>query len=202
MKFLFPVPPNSPVTQDFAGHVLRAKLNGWTNYNGGIDWGIPTGTPVKAAQAGKVAMVRNDASGYGTHIRIEHDEGYLTIYGHLQNFAVKTGDRVSAGQVIGRSDNTGFSTGPHLHFELRKNNVAVDPAPLLVEQLEPAPDPISTEPGKKVTIRPFYNLRAGPGTNTTDLGTTDAAISAEVIETQGDWARVCLMVWVHKGGIL
>jgi hypothetical protein len=138
MKFLYPLPPNSIVTQTFAEHERRRELNGWTNYNGGIDWACPTGTPIKASQDGVVTVVRSDATGYGTHVRIEHTEGntkYTTIYGHLKDIGVGMGDRVSAGEVIGTSDNTGFSSGPHLHFELRKGIQAIDPAPLLVKTL-------------------------------------------------------------------
>jgi hypothetical protein len=132
MQFLYPVPSTSIVTQTFAEHVHAAKVNGWQNYNGGIDWAIATGSPIVAAQTVTVTATRHDATGYGTHIRIQHDEGYVTVYAHMWDFAVKVGDKVRPGEVIGRSDNTGNSTGPHLHFELRRNNVPVDPAPLLV----------------------------------------------------------------------
>jgi hypothetical protein len=142
MKFLFPVPSTSIVTQSFAEHVHRAKVNKWKNYNGGIDWAIPSGSPIVAAQAGVVTMVRNDATGYGFHVRIQHEGGFLTIYGHMMDAAVRVGDVVIAGEVIGRSDNTGNSTGPHLHFELRnKSGEAIDPAPRLVTFLAPIPGP-------------------------------------------------------------
>src|SRR5512139_1089971 len=144
MNFLYPIPSNSIVTQTFAEHVHAAQVHGWQNYNGGIDWAVASGTPVRAAQDGKVAMVRNDATGYGTHVRIQHEDGFLTIYGHMMEFAVKVGDPVKAGDVIGRSDNTGNSTGAHLHFQLRKNNVAIDPATMLVERLD------GGEPGGQV----------------------------------------------------
>ena len=203
MKFAYPVPINTPVTQDFAAHVLAAKVNHWTNYNGGIDWAVASGTPIVAAQAGTVTAVRRDATGYGNHVRIQHDESYVTIYGHMMDFAVKVGDKVKAGQVIGRSDNTGNSTGPHLHFELRKGSTPIDPAPLLIQEMEPStpPAPVPSEPGETVYIQPFYNLRAGPGANTVDLGTTDATIQAEVIQRQGDWLQLRLSVWVHKDGV-
>lgn len=157
MQFLYPVPVTSIVTQSFAEHVHAARVNGWQNYNGGIDWAIPTGTPIIAAQAGTVTAARRDATGYGTHLRIQHDEGYQTIYAHMWDFAVKVGDKVRPGEVIGRSDNTGNSTGPHLHFELRKNNVAVDPAPLLTSFLPGGEIP--GQPGGGVVI-------PGPGGGT------------------------------------
>lgn len=148
MKFLYPVPPTSIVTQTFEEHVRRAQANGWQYYNGGIDWAVPTGTPLKAAQDGTVKETRNDATGYGTHVRIEHANGYMTIYGHMQKISVKVGDKVKAGAVIGKSDNTGNSTGPHLHFELRKGTTPIDPAPLLVTKLGQAD---SEEPPAGVT---------------------------------------------------
>jgi hypothetical protein len=158
MQFLFPVPATSIVTQSFAEHVHSARVNGWQNYNGGIDWAVPTGTQVVAAQAGVVTAARHDATGYGTHLRIQHDDGYLTVYGHMWDFTVKVGDKVRAGAVIGRSDNTGNSTGPHIHFELRRNNVPVDPAPLLTNFLPDATQPggggVVVNPGGGPVIKP------------------------------------------------
>lgn len=94
---------------------------------------------VMAAAAGVVETVRFDHSGYGTHIRIRHLDGSLTIYGHLFKVLKKVGDKVGAGEDIGITDNTGFSSGPHLHFEYRPANCdvnngyagAVDPRPFL-----------------------------------------------------------------------
>ena len=214
MKFLYPIPSNSIVTQTFAEHVHRARVNGWQNYNGGIDWAVATGTAIKAAQAGKVTMARNDATGYGTHVRIQHDEGYLTIYGHMMKFKVKVGDVVQAGDVIGQSDNTGFSTGPHLHFELRKNSVAVDPAPLLVERLDgvepggdvepdggqeqpgggPEPQSFPALPMARVISQIGLNVRSGPGISNPLVGWLPSGTEVDVIRkiTQGSdiWLQI------------
>jgi hypothetical protein len=189
MKFLYPVPPSSIVTQSFAEHEHRREVNGWTNYNGGIDWGIPTGTSIKAAQVGTVTVVRSDATGYGTHVRIEHTEGrvkYTTIYGHLMKTNVEVGDVVNAGDVIGKSDNTGNSTGPHLHFEIRRGNKPIDPAPLLVktvaaltseEREEEVPRDIGVEPAqfpglpKARVLVATLNIRSGPSVEDRIVGT-------------------------------
>src|SRR5688572_2188244 len=189
MKFLYPVPPSSIVTQSFAEHEHRREVNGWTNYNGGIDWGIPTGTSIKAAQVGTVTVVRSDATGYGTHVRIEHTEGrvkYTTIYGHLMKANVEVGDVVNAGDVIGKSDNTGNSTGPHLHFEIRRGNKPIDPAPLLVktvaaltseEREEEVPRDIGVEPAqfpglpKAHVLVATLNIRSGPSVEERIVGT-------------------------------
>lgn len=157
MKYLYPISPGARVTQSYAEHVARAKANGWCSkpgncpggvyYYGGIDWAVPMGTPVRAAQDGRVTIARQDGSGYGVHARIQHGDGSLTVYGHLQNLAVKAGDMVKAGQVIGLSNNTGNSSGPHLHFELRDpRGVPVDPSPLLVAELPGEPEPVDPEP--------------------------------------------------------
>jgi murein DD-endopeptidase MepM/ murein hydrolase activator NlpD len=216
MKFIYPIPSTSIVTQSFAEHVHRARVNGWQNYNGGIDWAVATGTPVKAAQAGKVTLTRNDATGYGTHVRIQHDEGYLTIYGHMMDFAVKAGDIVKAGDTIGRSDNTGNSTGPHLHFELRKNSVAIDPAPMLVERLDgvgpgpdgedeqdggqeehdggPEPETFPALPKARVTSQIGLNVRSGPGVSNPLIGYLPSGTEVEVLRkvTQGSdtWLQI------------
>jgi hypothetical protein len=199
MKFLYPVPPNSIVTQTFAEHEHRREVNGWTNYNGGIDWGIPTGTSIKAAQVGTVTVVRNDATGYGSHVRIEHAEGnvkYTTIYGHLMKCKVEVGDVVSAGDVIGKSDSTGNSTGPHLHFELRRGTKPIDPAPLLVktlagltseEETEDTPQDIGVEPAqfpglpKARVLVATLNIRSGASVDSRIAGTLVMDEKVEVL---------------------
>ncbi len=65
--------------------------------------------------------------GYGKLITIQHENGCVSMYGHLNEFRVNIGQKVAAGEIIGRLGSTGMSTGPHLHFEWRKNGVAVDP---------------------------------------------------------------------------
>jgi murein DD-endopeptidase MepM/ murein hydrolase activator NlpD len=66
-------------------------------------------------------------SGYGWAVEIQHAEGWSTIYGHLSRYLVDVGDRVKRGQIIGLSGNSGNSTGPHVHYEIRLNGVPVDP---------------------------------------------------------------------------
>ena len=211
MKFLYPVPPNSIVTQTFQGHVNRARAHGWRYYNGGIDWAVVTGTKLKAAQAGKVIGVRRDATGYGSHVRIQHADGFMTIYGHMLDFDVAVGDKVKAGDVIGRSDNTGNSTGPHLHFELRHHGTPIDPQPLLVrsmptdgeeeveevEEIEEgggeAPSEFPKLPKARVAAVAL-NIRRGAGTDSSVVGLLQNGEVVDVIEktkTSGDiWLRI------------
>ena len=84
----------------------------------GIDIGNRTGTPIRAADAGYVVMAGRDTWGYGNQVLIDHGNGYMTRYAHLDQIQVKAGDIVQRNQQIGTMGNTGRSTGPHLHFEI------------------------------------------------------------------------------------
>jgi len=97
----------------------------------GVDIASPLGTPIKAASSGKVIYSGNTIRGYGNLILLRHPEDYVTVYAHNQVNLVEEGIWVERGQVIGKVGNTGRATGPHLHFEIRKNNRAVDPLPYL-----------------------------------------------------------------------
>ena len=93
----------------------------------GMDFSAPTGTPIYATSDGKVIRVDGRAPGYGKHIRIDHGFGYVTLYAHLSNYNVRRGQEVKRGDVIGFVGNTGRSVAPHLHYEIRKDGVAVNP---------------------------------------------------------------------------
>jgi murein DD-endopeptidase MepM/ murein hydrolase activator NlpD len=91
--------------------------------HGGIDIGVPEGTPVVAATEGVVTFA-GQQSGYGNHIEVRHADGVITTYSHLASVDVAVGERVKTGQRIAGSGNTGHSTGPHLHFEVRPSEGA------------------------------------------------------------------------------
>ena len=93
----------------------------------GMDFSAPTGTPIYATSDGKVIRVDGRAPGYGKHIRIDHGFGYVTLYGHLSKYNVRRGQEVKRGDVIGFVGNTGRSVAPHLHYEIRKDGIAVNP---------------------------------------------------------------------------
>jgi murein DD-endopeptidase MepM/ murein hydrolase activator NlpD len=94
----------------------------------GVDMGAWTGAPVKSADGGYVALATGGwNAGYGNHIIIDHGNGFVTLYAHLNSIFVKQGESVVAGQQIGSVGNTGNSTGPHLHFEIRYQGVPRNP---------------------------------------------------------------------------
>jgi murein DD-endopeptidase MepM/ murein hydrolase activator NlpD len=92
----------------------------------GIDLAVPLGTPVRAALPGVVHVVVSPV-GYGLHVIVDDEDGLTTLYAHLDSVAVREGDEVDAGDLLGRAGSTGNSTGPHLHFEVRRDGVPEDP---------------------------------------------------------------------------
>ncbi|MFN8377949.1 MAG: peptidoglycan DD-metalloendopeptidase family protein [Anaerolineae bacterium] len=99
---------------------------GFTSWHSGVDLAAPPGTPVKAALGGSVIFAGWNSYGYGYLIVLAHGP-YTTLYGHLSEIYVSCGQYVGAGQVIGGVGSTGDSSGPHLHFEIRSNDVPQDP---------------------------------------------------------------------------
>jgi hypothetical protein len=121
MAIKLALPVNGPITQLFGENPDRYKKWGFPGHNG-IDYGIPNGTPIIAAASGTVALVGFENGGYGNYVKLSHTDGsktYFTYYAHLASAAVAAGQKFKAGTVIGYSNNTGASTGPHLHFGLK-----------------------------------------------------------------------------------
>ena len=102
----------------------------WGRLHAGADVGVPIGTTVRASRAGQV-ITAGWVGGYGNCVIIDHGDGVTTRYGHLSEVTVSVGKYVDQGQQVALSGNTGRSTGPHLHFEIRINGEAVDPLPYL-----------------------------------------------------------------------
>jgi murein DD-endopeptidase MepM/ murein hydrolase activator NlpD len=128
VRFMWPV-PGSTITQLFGPSTFdfEPPYAGYPHFHTGIDLAAPLGTPVYAAGDGIVVAATASDVGYGNHIIIAHDGHTLTLYGHLEVMGVKPGDTVKQGQLIGLVGSTGNSTGPHTHFEVRVDNVPVDP---------------------------------------------------------------------------
>ena len=99
-------------------------------FHKGIDMGCHSGTKVHSARSGEVVF-SGYQEGYGNLVIVEHEFGYRSYYGHLSKRLVKNGQRVKPGEIIAMSGNTGRSTGPHLHFEIRKNGRAMNPMTFL-----------------------------------------------------------------------
>ncbi|HET9356387.1 MAG TPA: M23 family metallopeptidase [Sphingomicrobium sp.] len=104
----------------------RHPLLGYSRMHRGVDFAAAFGAPVVAASAGRVVGA-GWAGGYGRQVRIVHGDGLSSSYSHLSRFAVGPGRYVGAGQVIGYAGSSGLSTGPHVHYEVRRNGIAVDP---------------------------------------------------------------------------
>ena len=96
-------------------------------FHTGIDLAAPHGTPIVAARSGQVRVAGWSSVGYGFHVVLDHGGGLETLYAHMSRIAVRPGQWVEGGQVIGYVGSTGWSTGPHLHFEVRVNGVARNP---------------------------------------------------------------------------
>ncbi len=129
--FMYPLPPKR-------GPHLTSRFGKRRNpfnyrdieFHAGVDVSCPRGSEVLAARDGKVVFTGFEG-GYGKLVVVQHEHGYRSYYGHLSRPLVKPGDMVKRGSVIARSGNTGRTTGPHLHFEVRRGDVAVNPGILL-----------------------------------------------------------------------
>jgi len=117
-------PVSGTVTSGFGGRSSPGGVG--STYHEGLDIAVSEGTPIRAAKGGTVIMASYNG-GYGNYTCIDHGSGLSTCYAHQSQLGVSSGQSVDQGQVIGYSGNTGASTGPHLHFEVRINGSAVDP---------------------------------------------------------------------------
>lgn len=108
------------------GYLTSTFAVRWGRMHNGVDWGVPIGTSVRASSAGVVVRA-GWFSGYGICVDIQHPNGTMTRYAHLSRAMVSVGQTVSQNQEVARSGNTGDSTGPHLHFEIRVGGTPVDP---------------------------------------------------------------------------
>jgi murein DD-endopeptidase MepM/ murein hydrolase activator NlpD len=129
-------PPPEPEPWPYGdGHFIwpaQGPLSqGFSSNHKAIDIAVPYGTPVMAADNGVVIKSGYSTTGYGGRIVIDHNNDYLTLYGHLAQALVEEGDVVEKGQIIGLVGSTGYSSGPHLHLELRDFGYLIDPRTLL-----------------------------------------------------------------------
>jgi len=131
--------PGAVVTQPFGPSQLSGEpaMFGYAHFHTGVDLAIAQGTPIHAAEDGQVIQAAGQVNslgflvGYGNLVRIQATTGRVEYYGHMVAFAVQRGDVVAANQVIGYVGTTGYSTGPHVHFEVRVGGTPVNPAPFM-----------------------------------------------------------------------
>lgn len=117
--------PNSPISSLFGNRT--DPFNRRTAFHAGIDFRAGTGTPIKATGSGVVTKASRNG-GYGLMVIIDHGNGLTTRYAHMSRIMVKVGQTITKGKTIGKVGSTGRSTGPHLHYELRRNGKAINPS--------------------------------------------------------------------------
>ena len=136
-----------PAVQPVSNHDLKRTASGFgyrihpiykiSKFHAGMDFTAPTGTDVYATGNGVVREVKSARRELGNHVIIDHGFGYQTVYGHLDRFNVREGQKVKRGDIIGFVGSTGLSTAPHLHYEVHVNGNAVNPALYYFNDLTP-----------------------------------------------------------------
>jgi hypothetical protein len=202
--FKYPFAHEYMITQEFGEHPDWYKRFDMDGHNG-IDFGAPAGTPVLASAEGEVITAEFDEGGYGNHVILDHGNGYQTVYAHLWQLRAPAHAQVKAGQLIGLVGNTGNSTGPHLHFEIRKRGLegngywgAVDPRPLL-EWPHATPEPAPVVPPGCMVNASGVRLRGAPGLGGAIIAELRAGTQLEIGDARIDadghtWQEVRLWV--------
>lgn len=155
MTFRQPFRGSYPISLDF-GEAFPPLYTAESPHEG-IDYATPVGTEILASADGTVQLVGNLTVGYGKYIKLSHAGGMVTIYAHLSQVFVRMNQSVKQGDVIGLSGNTGNSTGPHLHFEMRRNGIKIDPKTVLISTIDSYPSTYTPNQKK----REFEPVRAG-----------------------------------------
>jgi hypothetical protein len=118
-------PASGPITSKYGPR--KPPKPGASSFHKGVDIGAKNGSPIVAAAEGKISFA-GVSGAHGNHVKIKHSNGYVSTYSHLSRISVKVGDRVLAGNEVGKCGSTGVSTAPHLHFEILKSGANIDPA--------------------------------------------------------------------------
>lgn len=132
-----PISPADPCWMTSPYGYRKDPFTGRRSAHHGIDLAGPYGLDIHAAGGGTVVSAHNTGYGYGKLVKVDHGFGYISIYAHLQDILVKPGQLVQRGEVLGTMGSTGRSTGPHLHYEIRKNGRTVNPMYFFYENLSP-----------------------------------------------------------------
>lgn len=144
------LPCGAPIFQDKALRLTSAfgprihPVTGKPSVHRGADYAAPIGAPVRATAPGEVVMA-GARGAYGMHVRIRHAGGFETRYAHLSRIDVRAGDEVPRGAMIGLVGSTGRSTGPHLHYEVRRDEKALDPEGWVAATCSAAAPPLEAD---------------------------------------------------------
>ncbi|MCK9592760.1 MAG: M23 family metallopeptidase [Methanoregula sp.] len=209
IKLIDPTLGAAEVSQDFGPSDIDYSQWNLVGHNG-IDYGCVVGTAIYAAADGTINKIAYEDGGYGNYIKIKHDWG-VSIYAHLSGVVVTAGQNVTAGTIIARSGNTGFCTGPHLHFEIRPSTEpttngyggAVDPTPYFESSASedttetPATD-TTEDTGEKTTKKATVvwgslNVRPETNTKTPAVAVLYAGLPVEyeaILEIKGDDGKI------------
>lgn len=183
----WPLYQTAPITQRYGENPGSGYICMPDGSHNGLDFGVPIGTAVYATADGTVLRADMDKTGYGLHIRIQHD-GYMSLYGHLHSVAALAGQHVAAGQVIGESGNTGNSTGPHLHFEVRtvasNCRSTVDPLYYLQNRAAVKFRGVVTPAGSGLRVR------VAPSIDSNVIRYLGVGAKVEIKDISGDWAQL------------
>ena len=176
-KMQMPLDDNSGWTMTSAYGWRIHPITGRQSHHDGIDFACDYGTPVKASAGGTVLIASDMGDGYGNAVVVDVGNGLIVRYGHLQAIYVSVGDTVQTGQLLGEVGSTGNSTGPHLHFEIRKagNNTygeSLDPGLFLGDRIE------------RMEIEQFGQLQGNSSTYAIDFDSSDATL-----EVTADFAK-------------
>lgn len=147
-----------------------------TGSHHGVDVGVPIGTRLVAPEGGTVTAAGTSSSGYGKYVQIKTSSGETVILGHLSQVQVKPGQKVQAGQQVGLSGNTGNSTGPHVHIEVRSGSGYLDPLELATGSYQVTKGATTTPATKSIKAEKA-------GTEPANGGTTLAGKAGEAIQT-------------------
>jgi murein DD-endopeptidase MepM/ murein hydrolase activator NlpD len=138
------IPAIQPISNKDLKHIPSGY--GWrtdpiyktSEFHPGLDFTANTGTKIYATGDGIIAEANANAQGYGNHVIINHGFGYQTLYGHMSRIAVREGQKIKRGELIGYVGSTGRSTGPHVHYEVIRNGEKINPINYFFNDLSPA----------------------------------------------------------------
>ena len=135
------IPPKPKKPVNITGKRYISAFHTFSRSHRAIDYAASIGTPIRSVGDGVVTAAYYSRVGYGNLLSIRHNATYSTNYAHLSRFAVRVGQKVKQGQVVGYVGSTGYSTGPHLHFEMVKNGAKINP----LREVLPPSKPIKQE---------------------------------------------------------